>query len=127
MLVLNKCDLPPVLTDTSVPAAWPHPVIRISARTGDGLPALKEAIFQAAMGNTRPLTPQVVTQARHQQHLEQCRANLKQALELIGAGHPPELLALELQAGVQELGAILGLEIGEDVLERIFSQFCLGK
>ncbi len=127
LLVLNKGDLPPVLTETSVPAAWPHPVIRISARTGDGLPALKEAIFQAAMGKTGPLTPQVVTQARHKQHLDRCRQNLKQALELIGSGHPPELLALELQAGVQELGAILGLEIGEDVLERIFSQFCLGK
>jgi tRNA modification GTPase len=127
LLVLNKYALPPRLTETSVPATWPHPVLKISALTGSGLPALKEAIFQAAMGNTRPLPPQVVTQARHNQHLERCRENLQQALELMEAGHPPELLALELQAGAQELGAILGLEIGEDVLDRIFSQFCLGK
>jgi tRNA modification GTPase len=127
LLVLNKSDLPPVLTETSVPAAWPHPVIKISALTGDGLPALQEAIFRAAMGTARPLTLQVVTQARHNQHLDRCRQNLKEALELIGSGQPPELLALELQAGAQELGAIMGLEIGEDVLERIFSQFCLGK
>ena len=127
LLVLNKCDLPPRLTETSVSATWPHPVLKISALTGSGLPALKEAIFQAAMGNTRPLTPQIVTQARHNQHLERCREYLNQALELMEAGHPPELLALEMQAGVQELGAILGLEIGEDVLDRIFSRFCLGK
>lgn len=127
LLVLNKSDLPPGLTEADIAAHWPHPVIRISALTGEGLPALKEAIFQAAMGNTRPSSPQVVTQARHAQHLETCRDCLTRALELIRAGQPPELLALELQAGVQELGAILGLEIGEDVLDRIFSRFCLGK
>ena len=127
LLVFNKGDLPPVLTETAIPANWPHPAIIISALTGEGLPALQEAIFQAAMGGARPLTTQVVTQARHNRHLEGCRENLLQALELIGAGQPSELLALELQAAVQELGAILGLEIGEEVLDRIFSQFCLGK
>ena len=127
LLVLNKADLPPKIIETSLPATWPHPVVKISALTGEGLSALKEAIFQAGMGTAGPITPQVVTQARHKQHLERCREYLSLALELIKAGQPPELLALELQAGVQELGAILGLEIGEDVLDRIFSRFCLGK
>jgi tRNA modification GTPase len=127
LLVFNKCDLPPVMTEGSMPVTWPHPVLHLSALTGAGLPALKEAIFQAAMGNTRPLTPQVVTQARHNQHLEKGRESLNQALELIRTGQPLELLAMELQAGIQELGAIIGLEIGEDVLDRIFSRFCLGK
>ncbi len=127
LLVLNKCDLPPVITAGDLPFPWPQPVIRLSALTGEGLPALKETIFQAALGTYRPPTTHVVTQARQQQHLEQCRAYLGQARELLRAGRPPELLALELEAAAQELGAILGLEIGEDVLERIFSRFCLGK
>jgi tRNA modification GTPase len=127
LLVLNKVDLAPKITGAAVPALWPHAVIHVSALTGEGLPALKEAIFQAGTGNTGLMPPQVVTQERHRQHLERCREYLGQALELIKAGQPPELLALELQAGTQELGAILGLEIGEDVLDRIFSRFCLGK
>ena len=102
-------------------------MLKISARTGEGLSALKEGIFQAGMGEAGAIPAQVVTQARHRHHLEKCRDYLNQALDLINTGQPPELLALELQAGVQELGAILGLEIGEDVLDRIFSSFCLGK
>jgi len=127
LLVLNKIDLPPKITESSVPDTWLHSVVKVSARTGEGIPALKGAIFQAATGNAIPPTNQVVTQARHKQHLDRCRECLGQALELIKDGQPPELLALELQTAVQELGAILGLEIGEDVLDRIFSRFCLGK
>jgi tRNA modification GTPase len=127
LLVLNKSDLPPTLTESSVPTSWPHPVLKVSALTGAGLPALKEVIFTAALGGNIPASPQVVTQTRHKQHLERCGAALGQALDLIRTGQPPELLALELHTGAQELGAILGLEIGEDVLDRIFSRFCLGK
>lgn len=127
VLVLNKVDLPAQLCEAAIAEAWPHPVVKVSARTGEGLAALKEAIFQAGMGNTGLMPAQVVTQERHRLHLERCREYLGQALELIRAGQPPELLALELQSGAQELGAILGLEIGEEVLDRIFSRFCVGK
>jgi tRNA modification GTPase len=127
LLVLNKSDLPPQVTASSVPSNWPHPVLAVSALTGAGLPELREAIFQAALGDRTAASPQVVTQARHQQHLQRCREALVQALDLIRTEQPPELLALELQTGIQELGAILGLEIGEDILDRIFSRFCLGK
>lgn len=127
LLLLNKCDLPARLTPRDLPVDWPHPVLSLSALTGEGLPALKEAIFQAAMGSAASPSPQVITQERHFQHLERCRERLHQALEVITSGQPPELLALELQAAIAELGAILGLEIGEEVLDRIFSQFCLGK
>jgi tRNA modification GTPase len=127
LLVLNKSDLPPKLTENSVPVSWPHPVLKVSALTGAGLPALREAIFQAALGDRSGANHQVVTQARHEQHLKRCGEALGQALDLILTDQPPELLALELQTAVQELGAILGLEIGEDILDRIFSRFCLGK
>lgn len=127
LLVLNKCDLPTVLTVEEVAAWWPQPVVAVSARTGAGLPALRQAIFQAAMTWTGPPGGQIVTLARHHQHLAQCRAHLAQTQATIRAGLPPELVSLELQAAARELGAILGLEIGEEVLDRIFSQFCLGK
>jgi len=127
VLVLNKCDLPPVLTVPAVTAAWPHPVVAISALTGAGLPELRRAILQQAMGQQTGFGGEIITQARHQQHLHQCLEHLSRVQTTILANGLPELAALELQAAAQELGAILGLEIGEEVLDRIFSQFCLGK
>lgn len=126
LLVLNKCDLPLVISKDALAAAWPHQVVALSALTGAGVPELRQAIFQTAV-NQDPPAAQIVTQARHYQHLAQCREHLRQAQAHITAGLPPELIALELGAAAQALGAILGLEIGEEVLERIFSQFCLGK
>ncbi len=127
LLVLNKCDLPMVLSKDDLTARWPHQVVVLSALTGAGIPELRQAIFQAAMHQTLLPSGQIVTQARHYHHLAQCRDCLSQAQAQIAAGAPPELIALDLRAAAQELGAILGLEIGEEVLDRIFSQFCLGK
>jgi len=72
----------------------------------------------------------MVTQARHHQHLESCLGFLAQARQLLVSGGPVpvwELVALELNEAIRELGAITGQEVGEDVLERIFGEFCLGK
>ncbi len=127
VVVLNKCDLPRRLSPAEVEAACSLPVVCVSALTGEGLGELRQAIFQAAMQQPAMPAGQLVTLARHHQHLTNCLEFLAQARKHITAGRPPELLALELQAAAQELGAILGLEIGDDILERIFSRFCLGK
>jgi tRNA modification GTPase len=68
-----------------------------------------------------------VTQARHYRHLKQCLDYLRQARELLTAAPAWELVALELKEAIGELGEITGAQAGEDVLDRIFSQFCLGK
>ena len=72
----------------------------------------------------------MVTQARHHQHLENCLAYLAQARELLVSYHEApawELVALELREAIREVGEITGQEVGDEVLERIFSEFCLGK
>ncbi|MGQ9919781.1 MAG: tRNA uridine-5-carboxymethylaminomethyl(34) synthesis GTPase MnmE [Desulfobacca sp.] len=127
LLLLNKCDLPMVLSPEALALLWPHQVVVLSALTGAGIPELRQAIVQAAMDQALQPSGQMVTQARHYQHLRQCQDYLSQTQNLIAAAAPPELLACDLRAAAQELGAILGLEIGEEVLDRIFSQFCLGK
>ena len=127
VLVLNKCDLPPVLTVPQVAAAWPQPIVAVSALTGAGLPELRQVIVQQALGQQAEPAGEIVTQARHHQHLAQCLQSLHRVRTILHSQGLPELAALELQAAAQELGTILGLEIGEEVLDRIFSQFCLGK
>jgi len=76
------------------------------------------------------LTGEMVTQARHYQHLENCLAALARVGDLLAIGEPApawELVALELQEAIRELGEITGQEVGDEVLERIFGEFCLGK
>ncbi|MFP3867327.1 MAG: tRNA uridine-5-carboxymethylaminomethyl(34) synthesis GTPase MnmE [Desulfobacteraceae bacterium] len=127
LLVLNKCDLLPVLTAAGLHNRWTFPIYTISALTGQGLSELTEAIFQTAMGNAMTLNGEIVTQARHRQILGDCSKFLEQGRTILESGQPLELLALDLQEAAGKLAELLGEEIGEEVLDRIFAQFCLGK
>ncbi len=135
LAVINKADLPRTLGEAEVQAATSFPVLSISALTGQGIEALKEAMLVLALGGGLQLNGEMVTQARHQRHLEGCLGCLARARELLevcllpqSSQAPPwELVGLELQEAIRELGAITGQEMGDEVLERIFGEFCLGK
>jgi tRNA modification GTPase len=133
LLVINKIDLAPALPEGAWSGLTAWPLITISARTGQGLEALKEAIAAQALGEGLKAQGEMITQARHHRHLQQCLEYLAQARELLGPGAnygnaaPWELVALELGAAIRELGEITGEEVGEAILDRIFGQFCLGK
>ncbi|MCX5890105.1 MAG: tRNA uridine-5-carboxymethylaminomethyl(34) synthesis GTPase MnmE [Deltaproteobacteria bacterium] len=130
LAVINKVDLPLVLQETDLQGATSLPLVPISALTGQGIEALKQAIVDLALGGGLKLTGEMVTQARHQQHLENCLAYLAQTRGLLVDCHEApawELVALELREAIRELGEITGQEVGDEVLERIFSEFCLGK
>jgi tRNA modification GTPase len=130
LAVINKVDLPLVLQETDLQGATSLPRVQISALTGQGIEALKQAMVDLALGGGLKLTGEMVTQARHQQHLENCLAYLAQARGLLVSYHEApawELVALELLGAIREVGEITGQEVGDEVLERIFSEFCLGK
>ncbi len=126
ILVINKIDLPGVLPADAFPG-WTGPVVRLSALTGEGLPELESTCHDLILQNGLPPSGQLVTQARHARHLHAAGERLEQARNSVSAGLPWELPALDLADAARELGEILGQEIGEEVLDRIFSQFCLGK
>ena len=69
----------------------------------------------------------VVANARHKRALEESLKSLRRAKEGIEGGIPIELVALELRSCLDHLGEIRGETTTEEVLERIFSQFCIGK
>ncbi len=130
LAVINKVDLPLVLRESDLQGVTSLPLVHISALTGQGIEALKQTMVDLALGGGLKLTGELITQARHHQHLENCLAYLAQARGLL-AGYPIapawELVALELREAIRELGEITGQEVGDEVLERIFSEFCLGK
>ncbi len=127
LAVINKIDLPLRLAQAELQAATPFPVVSISALTGQGLEELKQDIVRLALQGGIRQEGEIVTQARHHQHLEACLGCLDRAASLLLLEPPWELVALELREAIRELGEITGEEVGDQVLDRIFSKFCIGK
>ncbi|MBO6518823.1 MAG: tRNA uridine-5-carboxymethylaminomethyl(34) synthesis GTPase MnmE [Rhodospirillales bacterium] len=123
LLVQNKSDL--VTEDAEAPKG----VIRISARTGNGLSILigemtariREQVSHRAAASA-PLT-----RARHRTALEECRAALRRAIASAGAGADEEMMAEDMRVAAQALGRITGRVDVEELLDRIFRDFCIGK
>lgn len=126
LVVCNKCDLPQVTDAADLLPGAPH--VRISALTGAGLDALQEEILKQVLGG--PVQggrlPRV-SQVRHRELLRQAWEHVHSALEAHQEGLPADFLCIDLRAALQALGQITGEMVTEDLLQTIFSQFCLGK
>ncbi len=128
LAVVNKIDLPQKLHLEEFCSHSPHPVVEISALTGQGLDRLEQAVVDLVLGGGVRAEAEMVTQARHYELLVRARDSLDRGRELLAQAEPPwELLALEVKEALQALGEITGEEVGEAVLDQIFSQFCIGK
>ena len=100
----------------------------ISALTGEGVEALEEAIVEAVMGGqVMAAEAPLVTSPRHKEALHRALDHVQAALEAWQVGQLPDLIAIDLTAAVNALGEITGQTAGEDLVETIFSNFCLGK
>jgi tRNA modification GTPase len=123
--VLNKIDLPVRL---QLPAAPKMPAVKINCLTGAGLETLKDAIKQIIWaGEIRAEMLQVMINSRHQDALRRARTAAEKSLEALRMDLTLELVALDLRIAVNAVGEIVGRTTTEDLLDSIFSQFCLGK
>lgn len=134
LLIRNKTDLP-------VRLAWPpehlvtrHPspvtsaTVDVSCVSGRGIGALKDAIKQLVWaGKIEAGMLQVMINSRHQEALGRTRAATWRTLAALRAEATLELVALDLRIAVNAVGEIVGKTTTEDLLDSIFSQFCLGK
>ena len=121
IVIGNKSDLPHQLT-TSVD------LIETSAVTGQGIDDLRAAILRAiAPDGMLPAQAGFITSARHVQLLKECREALARAREATAVGLPHEMLLLDCYAALRPLDAITGATTADDILNRIFSTFCIGK
>ena len=125
ILVCNKADLPRQLT---LPVSWTAPVVEVSCATGQGLEALKDAIRKLVWsGEIKVEMLQVMINSRHQDALQRARAAALLTIEALGAEHSLELVAVDLRIAVNAVGEIVGRTTTEDLLDAVFSQFCIGK
>jgi tRNA modification GTPase len=127
IIVWNKTDLAPATTKVEVPVNVSRETIaevRVSALLRQGLDALEKAIFHRMISEGQDTAPIQVTEVRHKQELEIASRALTQALSSM---NDSTLCATDLRDAADALGRITGETIGEEILERIFSQFCIGK
>jgi tRNA modification GTPase len=103
-------------------------VVEVSCRTGAGLELLKDAIKQSVWsGEIKAEMLQVMINARHQEALKRARDAALRAAEGLGQDATLELVAMDLRIAVNAVGEIVGKTSTEDLLDSIFSQFCIGK
>ena len=130
ILVLNKIDLPPGLKQEDKERLISHdiPVVHISALTGEGVEELKKTIFDRVIkGDTDLPQSHIAPNLRHKEALEEAMTSLKNSLNLLKESALYDIIAFEIRSALNALGQITGEVATEDILERIFSQFCLGK
>jgi tRNA modification GTPase len=112
--VTNKCDLHPPFPDS----------LAVSALTGEGIPELRRAIIQA-------LAPEqhgaFITNLRHEQLLRESVDTLLKTRAAVGQAIPHEMLLLDLYAALNPMDSVSGATTADDILNRIFATFCIGK
>ncbi len=120
LLAANKSDLPC--------RAEVENAIAVSALIGEGIPSLRSAVIQTLA--PRGMLEQeggFITSLRHEQLLKESREALEQARRATENGIPHEMLLLDLYAALRPIDAITGATTADDILNRIFSTFCIGK
>ena len=128
LTVRTKADLGPV-DGLAVSAAGNSAADGVSKGAGDGLDRLLDVVAQrlASRTGSESQTLLATTAARCRESLRTAGEALEAALSLATAGAGDELIALELRRGLDALGHVLGRVDHEDVLDRLFSRFCIGK
>jgi tRNA modification GTPase len=127
ILVRNKTDLPVKLESTRV-SHQAAQTIDVCCTSGQGIEALKDAIKNLVWaGEIRAEMLQVAINSRHQDALSRARIATREATDALRAGATLELVAMDLRIGANAVGEIVGKTTTEDLLDSIFSSFCIGK
>ncbi len=127
ILVRNKTDLPVKLAEFRIPNSE-FRIVDVCCLSGQGIEALKDAIKELVWsGEIKAEMLQVMINSRHQDALNRARAATQRTIDALRSNVTLELVALDLHIAVNAVGEIVGKTATEDLLDSIFSQFCIGK
>lgn len=129
LVLLNKSDMDrKIETDRIKEILGDKTFLDTSMETGQGVEELKDIIEKMVYkGNLKQDNSLIVTNARHLNLLRDASAFLEDSLKSIESNQPLEFIEIDVKNTYDDLGAILGEEIGDDILNEVFSRFCLGK
>ncbi len=128
IVVMNKEDLPAGTSADSVAACTSAPVVWLSAQVGTHIQDLEQMIASSVSNGAGSVNGQtVVTNVRHEQALQQADKGLSDAAKAIELGQSVEFVASDLRASLDSLDEIIGKCLPEEIINRIFERFCIGK
>jgi tRNA modification GTPase len=128
IVVANKADLPSALRTDEAENLWPGaPVVSVSCVTHEGLEALAEIVGRLALGGELHPGDAVVSSVRHQDALRRAGEHLRAAQQTLDDRLPLDFVSIDLRAALAALGEITGETATDDLLDRIFAEFCIGK
>ena len=122
VVVLSKSDLVPVITQVETTL----PLVTVSAVSGEGLEELERAITELFPSPEVP-AGEILTNVRQADAIGRAREALAAAQTAMDAGHTPDIVLTEVEGAMAALGELTGRSVREDVTNRIFQRFCVGK
>ena len=129
LIVVNKIDQPQRLELESVQQLWPGAIsVCTSLLTGSGLPELEEALANLVLAGRATFgTEGLITSARHQAALRAAAEHMRAGLHSLEQGVPLDFVSIDLNVAYDALGEVTGETASADLLDKIFSEFCIGK
>ncbi len=128
LVLINKSDLPAAINkEALLKQLGQESVIALSAKKGDGMDALKDALYKPALGGRTSGEAVVITRERHRQALAQAQQALARVSQSLQEDRSEDLIAVDLNIALEHLGGILGKTFADDLLDQIFNDFCIGK
>lgn len=128
IVLLNKSDLETKVTKEMIQEHLDKPMIEISAKEEEGIYELEQTVKEMFFRGEIAFNDEVyITNVRQKEALEQAFTSLKQVKRSIEDGMPEDFYTIDLMDAYEALGSITGETIGEDLVNEIFSKFCMGK
>jgi len=128
LIAINKSDLPESLSEDRLKSlGCPIKYCRVSAKTGEGVSELKHALRNLILDKEIEFSPVAITNLRQRSALQRTENALRHAAESLREGFAAEFVAVDLNEAREALEEITGLINSEDILDKIFSNFCIGK
>lgn len=128
IVLLNKSDLSTITTEDIVKKYLDKPVINISAKDRTGIDKLESKISEMFLHGQVSFNDEVyITNIRHKNSLTEAFNSLKLVVESINNDMPEDFYSIDLMNAYEELGLIIGEAVEDDLMQEIFSKFCMGK
>lgn len=128
IILINKMDMELVTSQEDVKKLSDRDVILFSAKEGQGMDLLEEKIRDMFYKGDVTYNNQVyITNSRHKEALDNTYMSLLQVRESVDAGMPEDFYSIDLMSAYSDLGLIIGESVEDDLVNEIFSKFCMGK
>lgn len=128
IVILNKADLEPVVTEDILRKKTKHAVVSISAKEEEGIDLLEQQMKDMFFDGELSFNDEIyITNVRHKAALEEAKRSLELVENSIQMQMPEDFFSIDLMNVYEALGSIIGESVGEDLVNEIFSKFCTGK